>query len=94
MADYGSRFAPIGAALANMATRPNMHRDGEEAKFDVSKWLFGAIGFQTASSWAPSSRWVAEAASPSSPTGRPLSEAQRSRDFLRAFPGHQNTPQQ
>jgi hypothetical protein len=54
MADYGNR---IGAALANMATK----RDGAEAKFDVLKWLFAP------SSCAPSSRWVAEAASPAQP---------------------------
>jgi len=52
MADYGNRFARIDATLANMATKADIANmatksDVAEAKFDVIKWLFGAIGFQT-----------------------------------------------
>ena len=49
MADYGNRFARFGAALANWPRgRYSDPSEGAEAKFDVLKWLFGAIGFQTA----------------------------------------------
>jgi hypothetical protein len=49
MADCGNRFARFGLPSRTWPRgRYSDPSDGAEAKFDMSKWLFGAIGLQTA----------------------------------------------
>lgn len=89
MAEYGSRFARLGAALANMATRPRYRSKRRRGSQNVLKWLFGAMGVQSAIILGASSRWRAWVVEP---PPRPALPDDHSRklgarpDFLRDFP--------